>query len=181
MSLSALLMLQMKLEEEKGNWTAEDGDKQEAVDLVVDLLVSKREMLEDYFSVEIDREGYLLAIPRAADKDYLPDMKKLPNFLLALGHDTDWEREKACFMAIADAIADFYSVELTYVPSSRCGAGPGPSQELESVLREEEHGIQHVVFPALRTLLKPSAKRATDATVVQVASLERLYKIFERC
>ncbi|QDZ22878.1 DNA mismatch repair protein MLH1 [Chloropicon primus] len=180
LSLSGLLMLQMEVEEEKGNWTDEDGDKQEAVDLVVDLLVSKSEMLEDYFSLEIDAEGYLAAIPLVADKSYVPDMRKLPNFLLCLGHDTDWESEKGCFMSIADAIADFYSAEMTCVSPYR-NPEEGKDEELEALCKEEEHTIQNVVFPCMRTMLKPSAKRATDATVVQVASLERLYKIFERC
>ena len=57
LSCRDLLMLQMSREEEEGNWTDEDGCKREAVDLVVDLLVSKSEMLEDYFSLEIDEEG----------------------------------------------------------------------------------------------------------------------------
>lgn len=37
-----------------------------------------------------------------------------------------------------------------------------------------------VLFPALRTLRAPR-KHATDGTFVQVASLEKLYRIFERC
>ena len=165
----------------------------EAVDLVAQLLVSKRKMLEDYFSVEISAEGALHAIPLVVD-NHQPSMRKLPNFLLTLGHDTEWESEKACFMSVAEAIADFYSVEMSHVPNHRdpglVSKGEGAEAEaedagedagLDQVLRGEEHVIQHVIFPALRTQLKPSTKRATDATIVQVASLEKLYKIFERC
>ena len=119
LSCRDLLMLQMSREEEEGNWTDEDGCKREAVDLVVDLLVSKSEMLEDYFSLEIDEEGSLCALPMICTRELVPDQRKLPDFLLALGHDTEWESEKACFMGIADAIAELYSSEMTHVPSQR--------------------------------------------------------------
>jgi len=76
-------------------------------------------MLEDYFSLEIDEEGSLCALPMICTRELVPDQRKLPNFLLALGHDTEWESEKACFMGIADAIAELYSSEMTHVPSQR--------------------------------------------------------------
>lgn len=41
--------------------------------------------------------------------------------------------------------------------------------------------LEHVVFPALRSCLRPSKARATDGSIVQVAALEKLYRIFERC
>eukprot|EP00798_Chlamydomonas_sp_ICE-L_P032309 gene32310-16879_t len=41
--------------------------------------------------------------------------------------------------------------------------------------------VKHVVFPAFKSLLCPSRVRATDGTCVQVAALEKLYRIFERC
>jgi DNA mismatch repair protein MLH1 len=50
----------------------------------------------------------------------------------------------------------------------------GPSRHLKWL-------IQHVVLPASRTVLVPPKTWATDGTVIQVACLENLYKIFERC
>jgi hypothetical protein len=38
-----------------------------------------------------------------------------------------------------------------------------------------------VLLPAMRSHLRPARQRATDGTFVQVASLEKLYRIFERC
>ncbi|CAM9906549.1 unnamed protein product [Discosporangium mesarthrocarpum] len=41
--------------------------------------------------------------------------------------------------------------------------------------------VQHTLLPSLRWALIPPKAFATDGTVVQVACLERLYKVFERC
>ena len=38
-----------------------------------------------------------------------------------------------------------------------------------------------VFLPAARQHLRPPMERATDGSVIQLASLEQLYKVFERC
>lgn len=53
--------------------------------------------------------------------------------------------------------------------------------EAEATWAQREWTIQHVLFPSMRLFLKPPKSMATDGTFVQVASLEKLYKIFERC
>jgi DNA mismatch repair protein MLH1 len=53
--------------------------------------------------------------------------------------------------------------------------------EAEAAWAQREWTIQHVLFPSMRLFLKPPKSMATDGTFVQVASLEKLYKIFERC
>jgi DNA mismatch repair protein MLH1 len=40
--------------------------------------------------------------------------------------------------------------------------------------------IQHMFFPAFRDF-RPPKKFANDGTVIEIASLENLYKVFERC
>jgi len=47
-------------------------------------------------------------------------------------------------------------------------------------LRAESANLQ-VLFPAMRSFLKPSRARAKDGSVVELTRLERLYKVFERC
>ncbi|CAM9555150.1 unnamed protein product [Laminaria digitata] len=41
--------------------------------------------------------------------------------------------------------------------------------------------VQHVLYPAFRWALMPPKTFAADGTVMQLACLERLYKVFERC
>lgn len=40
---------------------------------------------------------------------------------------------------------------------------------------------EHVVFKALRSLLSPPKSFSEDGTVLQIANLPDLYKVFERC
>lgn len=41
--------------------------------------------------------------------------------------------------------------------------------------------LAQVLFPAMKASLRVPRPRATDGTFVQVAALEKLYRIFERC
>eukprot|EP00249_Psilotum_nudum_P013294 c24267_g1_i1 orf=344-2536(-) len=53
--------------------------------------------------------------------------------------------------------------------------------EAETVWAQREWTIEHVLFPSMKLFLKPAKYMATDGTAIQVACLENLYKIFERC
>ncbi|TYH91888.1 hypothetical protein ES332_A13G144000v1 [Gossypium tomentosum] len=53
--------------------------------------------------------------------------------------------------------------------------------EAETAWAQREWSIQHVLFPSMRLFLKPPNSMASNGTFVRVASLEKLYKIFERC
>lgn len=45
----------LALESEESGWTEEDGPKEGLAQYIVDFLKNKAEMLEDYFSMEIDQ------------------------------------------------------------------------------------------------------------------------------
>ncbi|XP_021760418.1 DNA mismatch repair protein MLH1-like [Chenopodium quinoa] len=53
--------------------------------------------------------------------------------------------------------------------------------EAETAWAQREWSVQHILVPAMRLFLKPPNSMAKDGTFVQVASLEKLYRIFERC
>ncbi|CAM6089478.1 unnamed protein product [Calypogeia fissa] len=53
--------------------------------------------------------------------------------------------------------------------------------EAKTVWSKRDWTIQHVFFPAMKLFLSPPRHMANDGTVVRVAYLENLYKVFERC
>ncbi|KAH1032231.1 hypothetical protein J1N35_044405 [Gossypium stocksii] len=75
--------------------------------------------------------------------------------------------------------------------NSSCHVGDGTAEEdefehellseAETAWAQREWSIQHVLFPSMRLFLKPPNSMASNGTFVRVASLEKLYKIFERC
>ncbi|CAN0840655.1 DNA mismatch repair protein MLH1 [Linum grandiflorum] len=174
-----------------------------------ELLKKKTEMLDEYFGISINSEGYLLRIPVILDQ-YTPDMDRVPDFLLTLGNDVEWENEKNCFQGIAAAIANFYAMHPPLLPNpsgdgidfykrkttnNSQGSVVGEDvqmeetdaidndllSEAENAWAQREWSIQHVLFPSMRLFLEPPSSMATDGTFVKVASLERLYRVFERC
>lgn len=41
--------------------------------------------------------------------------------------------------------------------------------------------VEHIVYPALRGMFVPPGRFLADRSVVQIADLHELYKVFERC
>lgn len=56
----------------------------QAVQTIVDILVSRAEMLEEYFALKIDSHGCLVTLPLLL-RNYTPNLDKLPLFLMRLG------------------------------------------------------------------------------------------------
>lgn len=97
----------------------------------------------------------------------------------------------------SDDVLDFYQVRKEESSSAEMHETPRQDQlprnevnmgideelvaEAEKVWAQRVWTIEHVLFPALKLFLKPPKHMATDGTAIQVACLENLYKIFERC
>ncbi|XP_066903081.1 DNA mismatch repair protein Mlh1 [Halyomorpha halys] len=163
LSLYDLAML--GLEDPESKWKEEDGKKEMLAETVSQVLVTKAEMLSDYFSIEIDNEKRLLSIPLLLDK-YMPDITRLPNYILRLACDVDWKEEKACFEGICRETAKFYC----YVDTLNEYEGHNWKWTLE-----------HILVPALKKTLLPPKHFAEDGTMLLLTSLPDLYKVFERC
>lgn len=208
--LRLLIMLALK-EEDLDLESNENEDLREKIaEMNTELLKDKAELLEEYFCIYIDSHGNLSRLPVILDQ-YTPDMDRIPEFVLSLGNDVDWEDEKNCFQTIAAAVGNFYAIHPPLLPSPS-GDGlqfyrrrkpeknPDDKEkatdidvemedeldhellsEAETAWAQREWSIQHVLFPSMRLFLKPPTSMATNGTFVQVASLEKLYKIFERC
>uniref|UniRef100_A0AAQ5XS04 DNA mismatch repair protein MLH1 n=1 Tax=Amphiprion ocellaris TaxID=80972 RepID=A0AAQ5XS04_AMPOC len=164
----------LALDSEESGWTEDDGPKEGLAQYIVDFLKKKAEMLEDYFSVEIDQEGNLTGLPLLLDK-YTPVMEGLPMFILRLATEVNWDNEKDCFRDFSKECSMFYSIRKQYILE----AEPGEEQDAE--VNCWRWKVEHVIFKAFRSLFSPPKDFSEDGSVLQIANLPDLYKVFERC
>ncbi|PNY23742.1 DNA mismatch repair protein MLH1 [Tolypocladium capitatum] len=175
-------LLTMAAETEKTGLGASDEDFEvgAVADRVTAQLIERREMLHEYFSLEISPAGELISIPLLI-KGYTPSMAKLPRFLLRLGPNVAWTEEKGCFDTFLRELATFYVPEQLPV-----AAGEGASQEEDvpaEVRTRRQHirwAVEHIFFPAFKTGLV-ATQSLMDGGILEVASLKGLYRVFERC
>ncbi|XP_057469436.1 DNA mismatch repair protein MLH1 isoform X2 [Actinidia eriantha] len=210
--LPELIMLALKEENLDLECNEKDELNEKIAEMNTELLKEKAEMLEEYFCIYVDSHGNLSRLPVILDQ-YTPDMDRVPEFVLCLGNDVEWDDEKSCFQSIAAALGNFYAMHPPLLPNP---SGDGSQfykrrkpfrspqvkenspnntedhvmegdidheliSEAETAWAQREWSIQHVLFPSLRLFFKPPTSMATNGTFIQVASLEKLYKIFERC
>ncbi|TXG53421.1 hypothetical protein EZV62_022590 [Acer yangbiense] len=114
--LSELIILALKEEDLDPESSENDDLKEKIAEMNTELLMQKVEMLEEYFGIKIDTHGNLSRLPVILDQ-YNPDMDRLPEFVLCLGNDVEWEDEKKCFQVIAAAIGNFYSMHPPLLPN----------------------------------------------------------------
>jgi len=169
----------------ESGWTEADGDKSSLARYVVDLIKGKAEMLSDYLSLVIDSDGNLVSIPKLME-GYIPFLGGLPNMLLRLSTEVNWEDEQACFDNLCQEIARFYSIKDD--KDASYDVEQHVKQENEITAKEEREKlwklfIDDAIWPALKARLKPPKVCATDQTFVQVANLSdhTCYRVFERC
>ena len=54
----------------------------------------------------VDEGGRLTALPQLVD-GHVPDLARLPGFVLSLARDVDWAEEKPCFRTLAEVCPAF--------------------------------------------------------------------------
>ena len=197
--ISDLVQLALELErDEDGEFDGIDGGADPA-DLADPVLVAraaeaarasvaeKAPLLREYFGVDVDAaSGSITGLPVLVE-GFEPDLRGLPEFALALAHDVDWTEEKACFRTVADALATFYADSFDSSPETARESNDAETEETETETLETEENLTRVraikqfVFPAMRRCLYPSKVAAVQGVATQVASLEQLYRVFERC
>ncbi|KAI0478938.1 histidine kinase-like ATPase [Xylariaceae sp. FL0804] len=157
----------------------EDFDVAEVVDAVANQLMERREMLLEYFSLEVSPAGELLSIPLLL-KGYTPSMAKLPQFLLRLGPHVNWTDEKLCFETFLKELATYYVPEqLPALPGSG-QAEDGVAEEIKTRREQIRTAVEHIFFPAFKARLV-ATKSFMKGGVLELASLKGLYRVFERC
>lgn len=92
----------------------------------------------------------------------------------------DWSTEKNCFLTFAHECASFYSIQHDPFLSDS-------SQELMSgseCLHKNitwQWKIEHVLLPHLVSNFVPPNSLVQNGSILQIADLHELYKVFERC
>ncbi len=180
-------LLTLAATEEKALLDAADDDFDTAaiVARITARLVEKRQMLHEYFSLEISPTAELVSLPLLV-KGYTPPMGKLPRFLLRLGPHVDWDSERGCFETFLRELATFYVPE-------QLPPGPVPGTDTDTENKQEplhpelrkrrQHvrwAVEHIFFPAFKARLV-ATRSLMDGGVLEVASLKGLYRVFERC
>lgn len=155
----------------------------EVAELVTKQLIARREMLLEYFSLEVTPEGELVSIPLLL-KEYTPSLAKLPRFLMRLGPCVNWNDEKNCFHSFLTELAAFYTPE--QLPpaeeddmSSNIEGDIAANDGIGTKIEELGRVLEHVLFPAFKSRL--IATKGLLKGVVEVANLKGLYRVFERC
>ncbi|KAL8738160.1 MAG: hypothetical protein Q9181_001018 [Wetmoreana brouardii] len=154
---------------------------EEIADAVTVQLVERREMLVEYFQMEVSESGELISLPLLV-KGYSPSLVKLPQFLMRLGPCVDWTEEKACFHTFLKELAAFYTPQQLPKRVEEDGsAGSGERDRANNPSSHDEMAsvLEHVLFPAFKARL--IATRDLLKGVIEVANLKGLYRVFERC
>ncbi|XP_071818639.1 DNA mismatch repair protein Mlh1-like isoform X2 [Apostichopus japonicus] len=170
------------LDSKESGWSDSDGPKDQLAQYVMDLLKSKSEMMMDYFSLEIDEAGNLCTLPLLLD-NYIPPFEALPMFVLRLATEVDWESEDECFRSFARECSLFYGVhrKLRLTDEKTDGAKSQDAKEEDFPTYNWRWTIEHVLYPALKNQFLPPKEFAENASILQIANLHDLYKVFERC
>ncbi|GAA6060191.1 hypothetical protein JCM10212_005192 [Sporobolomyces blumeae] len=167
---------------------------EQIVQKLYERIYDSREMLDEYFSLSVNREGAIEALPLVLP-GHAPDLRKLPLFLLRIGVHVDWDRELECFESFATELSYFYSPQpLARDPTSpqdlvnrhsdddssgrshqvrdepREGEGGAEGEEGGEVREarssdQEKRSIQNVFFPAFKQYLVPSRALSREDAV----------------
>ncbi|KAJ3187287.1 DNA mismatch repair protein [Gaertneriomyces sp. JEL0708] len=138
-------------------------NREEVAQEITEMFVSRRQMLDEYFSVKITEEGEIIALPVVL-RGWMPMLEGIGEWIVRVGTMVDWTEEKACFQSLSHELALFYSVPSLTPPNNTT-----------------EHMVEHVLFSAFKKYLVAQKGMGEDGTVIGLVSLGELYKVFERC
>ena len=125
-------------------------------------------MLREYFNIYLDDDGNLRGMPRLLD-DHVPEPSALPAFLWRLAHQTEWRYEKPCFESIARNLGVAYAT----LPNDR--------DDDDELSKDAELILKQKLLPALKALLLAPVHLDDEECMARITSLERLFRVFERC
>ena len=181
LALSEVLRVGAEAEKSMIGASDEEFNVDAIVHKVKEQLIERREMLQEYFSLEISPIGDLISIPLLI-RGYTPSMTKLPRFLLHLGPKVTWTEEKACFDTFLKELATFYVPE--QLPAAPGGENGQRDEDIPAEVRlRRQHvrwAVENIFFPAFKSRLV-ATKSLMNGAILEAANLKGLYRVFERC
>jgi DNA mismatch repair protein MLH1 len=144
-------------------------------------LLKMSHMLRDYFRISINTDGQLTSLPELLH-GYTPLAEELPAFLWRLS-EVSCDDERKCFDEIANVLGAFYSALPYELDASTAHESSNASLQYEERrlgIKGEETLLQ-VFMPAVKQLLIAPKDLEEMGFLHTLASLEQLYKVFERC
>lgn len=146
-------------------------------------LISKADMLLDYFSIEINQEtGCLISLP-IVHEILKPFPQELPMFILRMATEIDYTNETKCFSGIAEELSHYYAKFIDF-HSYNISLQEGIKDPLSKKINEELKFVyEHELFPELKKSFAVRKRFADDQdlTFTMITCTENLYKVFERC
>lgn len=141
-------------------------------DLCQTCFVDMQEMWEEYFSIQIDitdkNHPKLKSLPLLIP-GYIPSWNKLSLFLFRVITKVDWEDEKDCLGGILRQLALFYVPETI----------PDDAERAKERQRSILDLVENLIMPLVKRKFLATDNMIRD--VIEIASLPKLYKVFERC
>lgn len=153
----------LALQDAESGWTEDDGPEEELAERIVEILISKAPLMKEYFNLSINADGMLESIPIVV-QEYIPSMAYLPMFVLRLATEVEWDVEKECFGTFCREVARYYA-KIAFTKSDM----------------EYKWEVEHSIFPAIKQYLLPPKSFAKNGSILKVANLPELYRVFERC
>jgi DNA mismatch repair protein MLH1 len=132
------------------------------LDVTLDTLLMKSDMLMKSFKIEITEKGFLNSIPLLLD-EVTPNPIFLPEFLAALAYDCDWSNESVCYENVCQALSSFYHKSLLHS------------------LQTDARSMEKRMLTIIKQHFRPTKSFSDKAGLIEITSLEKLYRTFERC
>lgn len=162
----------------------------EPAETVIENILAMAEMFNEYFQLDFSG-GSLCKLPMII-KDLEPSRHKLPYFVYRLGARVDYSCEKECFRGISKQIALLYvpdRIDCENLDKVSIAKEPQDSEPSTDLVEARALALQkrdalnavleHTVFPNLKRRF--IATEPLAPSVIQVADLPGLYRVFERC
>lgn len=142
---------------------------------VFQTLMQNRIYFSQNFGFNFTDAGDLCTIPEVIN-GYIPLQNHLlGEFLINLALNADWSSEANSYVSISYEIAKFYSS----LPIIKIENGSRVSHD--QMTEKGREVLESVLLPAIRSYFMPQINWEVKDYLIQIASLDKLYKIFERC